>query len=133
MNRDAVLRKVLWATVVYNLLGASAFAFPASVGQLAGLPVPVPLVYSVMLALFVLLFGAAYAWLALQPTIDRPMVGFAACGKASVFVAAVVLWATGEASALLIPGATGDLIFAALFTWWLRTTAVAPAGITAKR
>ncbi len=127
MNRDAVLRKVLWATVIYNLLGASAFAFPASVGKLAGLPVPVPLVYSVMLTLFVLLFGAAYAWLALQPAIDRPMVGFAACGKASVFVAAVVLWATGDASAWLIPGATGDLIFAALFLWWLRATAVAPA------
>jgi hypothetical protein len=130
MNRDAVLRKVLWATVVYNLLGASAFAFPASVGQLAGLPVPVPLVYSVMLALFVLLFGAAYAWLALQPTIDRPMVGFAAFGKASVFVAAVVLWATGNASAWLIPGATGDLIFAAVFAWWLRATAAAPTVTT---
>ncbi len=123
MNRDALLRKVLWATVVYNLLAASAFAFPASVGQLAGLPVPVPLVYSVMLTLFVLLFAAAYAWLAVQPTIDRPLLGFAAFGKATVFVAAVVLWITGDASWRLIPGATGDLIFAGLFAWWLRATA----------
>ena len=123
MNRDALLRKVLWATVVYNLLAASAFAFPASVGQLAGLPVPVPLVYSVMLTLFVLLFAAAYAWLAVQPTIDRPLVGFAAFGKATVFVATVVLWITGDASWRLIPGATGDLIFSGLFAWWLRATA----------
>jgi Na+/melibiose symporter-like transporter len=119
-NRDAFLRKVLWATVVYNIAGAAAFAFPSSVGQLAGLPVPVAPIYSVLLAIFVLLFGGAYVWLALQPTIDRPLVGFAAVGKASVFAAAIALWATGEASVWFIPGATGDLIFAAIFVWWLR-------------
>jgi hypothetical protein len=119
VNRDAFIRKVLWATVFYNLAGALAFAFPASVGQLAGLPVPVAPIYSVLLALFVLLFGAAYLWLALQPTIDRPLVAFAALGKASVFVAAVVLWAMDRGPGWFIPGATGDLIFALLFTWWL--------------
>jgi hypothetical protein len=71
------------------------------------------------LGLFVLLFGAAYLWLALQPTIDRPLVAFAAVGKASVFVAAVALWVTGNGPGGFIPGATGDLIFAILFTWWL--------------
>jgi hypothetical protein len=119
-SAHGAFRKVLWVAALYNLGGASLFAFPASLGQLAGLPVPVAPVYSVLLALFVLLFGAAYAWLAMQPTIDRPMVGFAAIGKASVFVAAVILWAAGEGSASLIPGATGDLIFAAIFAWWLR-------------
>jgi hypothetical protein len=119
VNRDALIRKVLWATVFYNLAGALAFAFPTSVGQLAGLPTPVAPIYNVLLALFVLLFGAAYLWLALQPTIDRPLVGFAALGKASVFVAAVVLWAVDQGPGWFIPGATGDLIFALLFTWWL--------------
>ena len=119
MNRDAFIRKVLWATVFYNLAGALAFAFPASIGQLAGLPLPVAPIYSVLLAIFVLLFGAAYLWLALQPTIDRPLIGFAALGKASVFVAAIVLWLLGEGPGLFIAGATGDLIFAALFSWWL--------------
>jgi hypothetical protein len=121
VNRDAFIRKVLWATVFYNLAGALAFAFPASIGQLAGLPLPVAPIYSVLLAIFVLLFGAAYLWLALQPTIDRPLIGFAALGKASVFVAAIVLWLLGEGPGLFVPGATGDLIFAALFSWWLRT------------
>jgi hypothetical protein len=118
-NRDAFLRKVLWATVVYNIGGAAAFAFPSSVGQLAGLPVPVAPIYSVLLAIFVLLFGGAYAWLALQPTIDRPLVAFATVGKASVFAAAIALWATGQGPVWFIPGATGDLIFAAIFVWWL--------------
>jgi hypothetical protein len=89
---------------------------------LAGLPLPVAPIYSVFLALFVFLFGAAYLWLALQPTIDRPLVGFGAVGKASVFIAAVSLWLLGEGSGWIIPGATGDLIFAMLFVWWLRTT-----------
>jgi hypothetical protein len=120
VNRDAFIRKVLWATVFYNVAGALAFAFPASIGQLAGLPLPVAPIYSVLLAIFVLLFGAAYLWLALQPTIDRPLIGFAALGKASVFVAAIVLWLLGEGPGLFIAGATGDLIFAALFSWWLR-------------
>jgi hypothetical protein len=122
--RGGFIRKVLWATVFYNLAGALAFAFPESVGQLAGLPVPVPRLYSVLLAIFVLLFGAVYLWLALQPTIDRPLLGFAALGKSSVFVAAVVLWLLGEGPGWFIPGATGDLIFAAIFTWWLRAAPV---------
>jgi hypothetical protein len=119
VNRDAFLRKVLWTTFFYNVAGALAFFFPASLGQLAGLPTPVPPLYSVLLGLFVLLFGAAYLWLALQPTIDRSLVAFAAVGKASVFVAAVALWATGNGPGWFIPGATGDLIFAILFTRWL--------------
>jgi hypothetical protein len=128
VNRDAFIRKVLWATACYNLAGALAFAFPATAGQLAGLPVPVAPIYSVLLTFFVLLFGGAYAWLALQPQIDRPMVGMAACGKAGVFVAAVALWAMGQGPGWFIPGATGDLIFATLFAWWLRagTTTRAP-------
>jgi hypothetical protein len=119
VNRDAFLRKVLWTTFFYNVAGSLAFFFPASLGQVAALPTPVPPIYSVLLGLFVLLFGAAYLWLALQPTIDRPLVAFAAVGKASVFVAAVALWVTGNGPGGFIPGATGDLIFAILFTWWL--------------
>jgi hypothetical protein len=125
VNRDAFIRKVLWATTFYNLAGGLAFAFPSSVGRLVDLPLPVAPLYNVLLALFVFLFGAAYAWLALQPTIDRPLVGFAALGKASVFVAAVVLWLLGDGPGWFVPGAAGDLIFAALFTWWLRTGSVA--------
>jgi hypothetical protein len=119
VNRDAFLRKVLWTTAVYNVGGALAFAFPSSLGQLAGLPVPVAPIYSVLLAFFVLLFGAVYFWLARQRQIDRPMVAMAACGKAGVFVIAVVLWATGHGPVWFLPGATGDLIFATVFAWWL--------------
>jgi hypothetical protein len=34
-----------------------------------------------MTALFVLLFAGAYAWLAMQPTINRPFVAFGAIAR----------------------------------------------------
>jgi Na+/melibiose symporter-like transporter len=123
MIRDWHLRKILWATVVFNVAGASAFLFPSSLGQLAGLPLPVAPLYTVLLAFFVLLFGAAYVWLALAREIDRPMIGMAAAGKAGVFVIAVTLWAMGEGPGWFVPGATGDLVFAILFLAWLRSNA----------
>src|SRR5579864_4127071 len=113
MNRDKFIRRVLWASVVFNLGAGLLFAFPASpLGQLAGFPTPVPAVYPALLTFFVLLFGGAYAWLALQPTIDRPMVAFAAIGKAGVFALMLVFCLLGEAPARSLLGATGDLIFA---------------------
>jgi hypothetical protein len=125
MIRDSHLRRILWLTVVFNVAAASAFLFPSSLGQLAGLPVPVAPIYTVLLAFFVLLFAAAYAWLALAREIDRPMIAMAAIGKAGVFVIAITLWAAGQGPGWFVPGATGDLVFAILFLVWLRSGAKA--------
>ena len=120
MNGDKFIRYVLWASVVYNLFGALLFAFPSSpLGQFAGLPVPVPPIYNVLLAFFTLLFAGAYAWLARQPKIDRPLVGFSAIGKAGAFVVIFILWLFGEAPGRGVLADIGDLIFAGLFAWWL--------------
>jgi hypothetical protein len=123
VNKDTFIRRVLWATAVFNLGGALLFAFPASVvGQLAGMPVPVPAPYTILLAFFVLLFGGAYAWLALQAVIDRPMVAFAAIGKAGAFAIFFVFWMVSEVPARGVMAATGDLIFSGLFLYWLLGT-----------
>jgi hypothetical protein len=114
------MRGALWVSVVYNVGGALLFAFPSSpLGQLAGLPTPVPSIYGVLLAFFVVLFGGAYAWLACQPTIDRPLVALAAVGKAGVFVVVVTFWLLGEAPGRGVPVAAGDLVLAGVFAWWL--------------
>lgn len=119
-RRDDVMRRVLWVTVFFNIGGGLAIAFPSSLpGQLAGLPAPVPVVYSFTLALFVLLFAGTYAWLAVQPRIDRPLVAFLAIGKASFFALMLILWLAGEASGRIVFAAIGDLVFAAIFAWWL--------------
>jgi len=116
---DDLIRRIFAASAVFNLGGALMFAFQDTVGRLAALPVPVPVVYRVLLALFVLLFGGAYAWLSRQSNIDRPMVVFSAVGKASSFFATVACWLAGAAPAIAVLAITGDLAFAALFTWWL--------------
>lgn len=119
MHPDHVLRRALWATAGFNALGALAFGWPATFGQLAGLPAEAPVVYRAALGFLVALLGATYAWLALQPRIDRPLIGFAMFGKAGFFVVVVLCWLAGEAPLLGVVTAAGDLAFAALFAWWL--------------
>ncbi|MGH8596372.1 MAG: hypothetical protein ACREXT_06920 [Gammaproteobacteria bacterium] len=120
MNRTQAFRRILWAAVAFNLFGAYLFAYPASTaGQLLGLPPDVPLVYRAIVAVFVLLFGGAYAWLALQPEPNRPLVAFSAIGKTSVFVMIAILWLANESSLRGVLAALGDLFFAAAFAWWL--------------
>lgn len=126
---DTFIRGVLTASVFFNIGGAVMFTFPASIlGQLAGLPAAVPLVYRATVALFVLIFAGAYAWLARQPVIDRPMVALAAAGKAGFFSLTVALWLLTEVPAQTVQLAAGDLVFAALFLRWL--LAVPAAGTT---
>jgi hypothetical protein len=123
VNRDLIMRRALWASVGFNLFGAAIFAFPESpLGRFVGLPGPVPPVYGAVIAFFVLLFGGAYAWLALRPVIDRTLVGFAAIGKAGFFCLIAALWLLGHAPALGVGAAVGDLVFAAIFAWWLLGT-----------
>jgi hypothetical protein len=120
MNREALLRRVLWAAALFNLGGAGMFGFPASpVGALAGLPAAVPLPYRAFTALFVLLFGGSYAWLAAHRPLLRPMVAFGAIGKASAFALMLALWLCGAASPGGVAIFGGDLLLAALFAWCL--------------
>jgi len=119
-RNDKFIRVVLWASAVFNLAGGLLFAFPDStISQLAGLPVPVPTFYSGLLAEFIILFGASYAWLALQPAINRPLLAFGAIGKTGAFLLVAVLWLAGQAPARGVLAITGDLIFACLFFGWL--------------
>ena len=120
MSREHVLRPALWTAAFFNLAGAVPFAFPASsMGQLAGLPTEAPVIYRAMTALFVLLFGGAYAWLALQPVINRPLVAFGAIGKAAAFVTVVVLWLRGAVAAGGVLAIVGDMVLALVFAWCL--------------
>jgi hypothetical protein len=120
VDRDRIIRRALGAAAFFNLGGALLFAFPSSpMGELAGLPVPVPRVYSLLLALFALLFGVLYAWLARQPRIERPLVALSAIGKATAFFIAFVCWLLGDLSGRTVLAISGDLLFAGLFAWWL--------------
>jgi hypothetical protein len=116
-DRTLVLRRALRASVVFNLVGGLAFAFPGSVGRLAGFPEPVPHLYSAGMALMVVLWAVLYAWLAARPIIDRPIVGLAAAGKSGFFAITVACWLAGEVPGLGVLTAGGDLVLAAIFVW----------------
>ena len=81
-----------------------------------------PLVYRAFVAMFVLLFGGLYAWLAVQPIVHRPMVAFAAIGKSSAFLLVLTLWWLGEGAWQGVVAAAGDLLLAGLYVMWLRRT-----------
>ena len=132
MNDD-IMRRVLRISAAANFGAAALFAFPASLGQLAGLPAPAPRLYTTFLAVLVALFGATYAWLARRPRIDRPLVGFAALGKTSFFVVVLVTFLLGEVPARALLAAGGDLVLAALFAWWLMGAVAAPAASASSR
>jgi len=119
---DRFMRGALWASAVFNLFGALLFAFPSSLGQMAGLPTPAPRIYPMLLAVFVLLFGGAYAWLARQPSIDRTVVAMSAIGKAGVFTVILAFWLLGDIPVRAVLAGVGDLVFAAVFTGWLART-----------
>jgi hypothetical protein len=121
MSREQILRPALWTAAFFNLVGTFLFAFPASrLGQFAGLPTHAPAIYRALVALFVFLFGCVYAWLAMQPTINRPLVAFGAIGKAAAFFLVVLLWLRGAAPVTSVWAIVGDLALAAVFFWCLR-------------
>lgn len=110
----------LWASVPYNAGAALLMALPGSaLAQWLGFPGPVHPVYGALLAVFALLFGGAYAWLAAQPVIHRPLVGLAAAGKLSVFAVVAAFWLGGSVPGRLVLATSGDLVFGGVFLWWL--------------
>lgn len=118
-HRDLVMRRALMLSAPLNLFGGIAFAFPSSVGSIAGLPEAGSRFYTSTLAVMVVIFGFAYAWLALQPRIDRPLVAVAAAGKLGVFIVAIGCWFTGHIGAVGAAGTVADLLLSLVFLWWL--------------
>lgn len=130
MTGERVLRVTLAASAPFNFVAAAALAFPTSslAKMSGGEGVAVPPLYAYVLAYLVALFGVVYGWMAVQRVIYRPLVAISAVGKAGVFVIAAALWAAGDVSWKTVGVASGDLTFAAIWTWWLVRTAAATGG-----
>lgn len=117
---EMTIRGSLWLACPFNLMAAIVFAFPSSaVGQQLGLPGHVHPLYSLLVALFVGLFGLVYAWLARRPTIDQPLLALGSIGKLGAFLIAGFLWLAGVVPGVVAFVALGDLAFATLWLRWL--------------
>jgi hypothetical protein len=122
LGHDRVVRGALWASVVLNLIGVALFLPPALGIAPELLPIPAPRFFAAQVALTIGLFGGVYAWLALRPRIDRPLLFVGALGKLGFFALAVAYWAAGDLPAAAVPQAMPDLALALVFLWWLWTT-----------
>ncbi len=110
----------LWISFPLNLGAAYMFAFPSSwPGQMLELPPTVDPIYAGLCALMVALFGFVYAWLALQPNVNQPLLVVGALGKACVFILCAALWLAGAASNLLVGAASIDLMLGLFWLFWL--------------
>lgn len=119
MSKDKIIRGTLFTTTVFNFVVALMLAFPITIGKLAQLPEPASFFYTSLMSMLVALFGGAYAWLALQKQINRPLLTFATIGKTGVFIVSLYYWLAGQITFFVFTVAIADLIFASIFVWWL--------------
>ena len=109
-------------TAPFNLIAAFAFAFPASwIGRLIELPLETHLFYGLLCGGLVGMFGLAYLWLAGQPDLNKPVLFLGVCGKAMAVLIGGGLFLADSLSGLTAALLSGDLLFAALWFYWLHT------------
>lgn len=114
------IKATLWAAAAFTILGAYIFAFPQSpIGNHYELPDQVPALYAAITGYMLFLFSAMYAWLALQPTIYRPMLYLGVLGKGGAFCVAVALWLSGLVGHSVVLMLSSDGIFATIWLVWL--------------
>ena len=109
---ERAIRPLLRVGALFNAVVALSLLLPA-----AG-----PVFHRWVLAWFVALFGAAYAWMAGQAVIPRALVALAATGKAGVFAIALACLLRREIALAMFAVAVADLGFAAVFAAWLRAS-----------
>ena len=115
-----LIRTTLWLTTIFNLAAVTMLLFPArGLGSLVLMPAEAPTLYLVIASYFVFIFGCAYAWMALQDSVIRPLLYFSAFAKSGAFLTVWVLWAVGEVSWRLAVLVVGDAIFAGIWFAWL--------------
>ena len=122
MSKERIIRTALWATVALNALGVVVFTPPALGYHSAWLPIEVPRYFAAQVGFTIALFGGVYAWLALQPRINRPLIVVGGFGKLGFFAITLVYAIVGDVPVGMALNATPDLVFAAIFLWWARTS-----------
>jgi hypothetical protein len=122
MDRTTVLRKALVIGASFNF-GVAIILVYSPLRIIAGFPEPGSLVYVWIPALFVVLFGCLYIWLSLQREIHRQLVLLAAIGRLGGFLISVGCWLYGEITTQALLPAFGDLGFAIVFLYCLRSPA----------
>jgi hypothetical protein len=116
------MRGILLASAVYNAFGVLVFIPLLSIGRrLIGIP-DAPGFYLWLVTIWIGSFGVLYCWLGATGRPDRAFLIIAATGKFAFWSLTVVYWWSGDFPAIAPLVASGDLIGAIAFTWWLAKT-----------
>ena len=121
MPSDRLVRAALWFSVALNALGVAVF-LPMALGSASPLlPIAASPFLAANTAVTIGLFGGVYAWLALQPQINRALIVVGGLGKLGFFALAVTYAVIGVVPMRMALNATPDLILAGIFLWWAST------------
>ena len=114
MFSESLVRKVLVLTVVYNLCGALMFMFPATLGAVADLPTPAPLINSWLVGGVILLLGMVAVWQCRRP-LDLPLLTVFGIAKLAFFLLMLTSHLLGEVNLFAVLAASADLVMGTLF------------------
>jgi hypothetical protein len=123
VNADRFFRRALLATAFMNFFGALLIAPPAvALRALAGFPESGHALYAWILSLWIFFFGIGYLQLSVSTEQERFFVAIGAAGKGSFSLLLAAFWLAGDLPARAAFAGCADLIFAAIFVYWLRVT-----------
>jgi hypothetical protein len=109
-------------TAIYNVFGVLLFFPLLSFGRrLVGLP-DAPPFYLWLVTIWIGSFAVMYVWLAATKRPDRAFLIIAVTGKFAFWSLNVIFWLAGKFPVIAPLVASGDLITAILFAWWLWKT-----------
>jgi hypothetical protein len=114
-------RVCLAIAALFNLCGALSFAPPLYklVAPSLGLPTLLSPFGFWVLASWILIFGIAYGWLALNPQPQTLFVAVAAFCKMAIATFFFIFWFTGDLPMLALLAGSGDLLLGIAFMVWL--------------
>ncbi|MGE0043654.1 MAG: hypothetical protein AB7H88_15275 [Vicinamibacterales bacterium] len=75
--------------------------------------------YAAQLALVIAIFAGVYAWLAMQPHVNRPLLVVGAVGKLGFFALFVVYGAAGDLAWSSVVNAAPDAVLGTVYAAWL--------------
>lgn len=113
------MRWILLFSAIYNAFGVLVFIPLLSIGRtIIGIPAA-PGFYLWLVTIWIGSFGVLYFWLSLTGRPDRAFFIIAAVGKFAFWSLTVAYWWFGDFPVITPLVASGDLIGAVAFTWWL--------------
>lgn len=117
-------RYCLLLTAIFNLFGAISFAPPVyySMADMLGLPTDVSPFFLWIIADWIFIFGAAYAWLSINPKPESFFVAVAAACKITLAIFSFLFWFTNDLPLTSVWVGGCDFLFGIVFIFWLFQT-----------